>query len=248
LPAREKPEDPLLEERRNLLNAQASRDSALALKAAQGPASGGVSPYQQFNEESRLRTDFNTQSKNFQQIRDSYNRIMNAADTPAGGIVALMSFSKAMDPGARVTDQDFKTVQSAKPFLDRIGVSVDAVKSLWEGSKMTPGMWRDIKGRAQGLYDAEARQHKQRVNEFSRIAAESGLNPSRVITNMEATGEAPSALAGQGGYSAGPSGSGSGSGQGGGQPPPAPGTIYKGHRFKGGDPHDQNNWIKVPGQ
>jgi len=67
-----------------------------------------------------------------------------------------------------------------------------------------------------------------------------------VITDMGATGAAPAPPPpqGQGRYSEGvPSGSAPAA-----PPPPAPGTIYKGHRFKGGDPSDKKNWIKVQGQ
>jgi len=211
---RAKQEDPLLEERRNLLNAQATRDSALASRALQGPANGGVSPYQQFNEAARMRTEFLAQSKNFQQVRDGYNRLKTSlsAGTPAGDFLGIYNFMKGIaDPGGRVTEQDFRDASKARPWLEAHGLSWDAVSSIWSGKRMTPGMRADFLARGKAAYDAEAQQHQQRVNETTRMAKTFGINPDVVVSDITATGAAPEAPGGQGGYSGGaPSGSGSG--------------------------------------
>ncbi len=198
----------------------------------------------EFNNEAELRREFQTQSKPFQQVRDSYNRIQASGQnpTPAGDLSMVYNYMKMLDPGSVVRESEFASAATAKPMLERLGLSWDAVGSVWSGKKLTTGQRQDFLNRANQLYSTEAQQHGQRVNEISRVAKESGLNPSHVITDMGATGATP-APAGQGGYSGGPSGSGSGSGQGGGAPPV--GTISKGYRFKGGNPADRNSWEKV---
>ncbi len=199
-----------------------------------------------FNQAAELRKEFQSQSKGFQQVRDSFNRIQTSGQspTPAGDLSMLYNYMKMLDPGARVTEQDFRSAATAKPMMERLGLSWDAIGSIWGGQKMTPGMRQDFLSRASQIYNAESQQHGKRVNEYTRLATGQGLNPANVITDMEATGEAPPPPQGQGRYSEGvPSGSAQAA-----PPPPAPGTIYKGHRFKGGNPADKKNWEKVQGQ
>jgi len=185
-----------------------------------------------------LRKEFTTLSKNFRDVGDSYNRIDAAtkSNDPMSQVAAIYNFIKMQDPNI-VTGSEFNLIQNARPLLAKYGLQ--SFERVWSGKRLDPEQVTQLRNSAKNLYDASARQHEQRVQEYSRLAEQSDINPRDVITEM---GVAP---AGQGGYSGGPSGSGSGSGEGAGQPPPARGTIYKGHRFKGGDPHDQNNWIKV---
>ncbi len=199
-----------------------------------------------FNQAAELRKEFQGQSKNFQQIRDSYNRIQTSGQnpTPAGDLSMVFNYMKMLDPGSVVRESEFATAAAAKPLLERVGLSWDTVGSLWSGKKLTPGQRQDFLNRSNQLYSAEAQQHGKRVDEYKRLATGANLDPKQVITDMEATGQAPAAPAGQGRYSEGqPSGSGSGSGQGAGAPPV--GTISKGYRFKGGNPADRNSWEKV---
>ncbi len=169
-----------------------------------------------FNQAAELRKEFQGQSKNFQQIRDSYNRIQTSGQnpTPAGDLSMVYNYMKMLDPGSVVRESEFATAAAAKPLLERAGLSWDAYSSLWSGKKLTPGQRQDFLNRSNQLYSAESQQHGKRVDEYKRLATGAGLDPKQVITDMEATGQAPAAPAGQGGYSGGaPSGSGTGQGQ-----------------------------------
>ena len=150
-----------------------------------------------FNQSAELRKEFQNQSKGFQQVRDSFNRIQTSAQspTPAGDLSMLYNYMKMLDPGSVVRESEFRSAATAKPMLERLGLSFDAVSSLWSGQKMTPGMRQDFLSRANQLYSAEAQQHGKRVNEYKRLATGQGLNPANVITDMEATGEAPATSA-----------------------------------------------------
>ncbi len=214
-----------------------------------------------FNQAAELRKEFQAQSKNFQQIRDSYNRIQTSGQnpTPAGDLSMVFNYMKMLDPGSVVRESEFATAAAAKPLLERVGLSWDTVGSIWSGKKLTPGQRQDFLNRSNQLYSAESQQHGKRVDEYKRLATGANLNPNMVITDMEATGQAPAAPAGQGRYSEGqPSGSGSGGSTRQGQPsaggamdtlPPAkdhPGKIVRdtktGERMKS----DGTKWVAIP--
>ncbi len=196
-----------------------------------------------FNQAAELRKEFQAQSKNFQQVRDSFNRIQTSAQspTPAGDLSMLYNYMKMLDPGSVVRESEFRSAATAKPLLERVGLSWDAVGAIFSGQKMTPGMRQDFLNRAAQLYSAENQQHGQRVNEYKRLATGANLNPNMVITDMEATGAAPAAPSAPNAPTA-PTPAGAQGGA------PPVGTISKGYRFKGGNPADRNSWEKVQGQ
>lgn len=191
-----------------------------------------------FNQAAELRKEFQSQSKNYQQVRDSYNRIQTSAQspTPAGDLSMLYNYMKMLDPGSVVRESEFRSAATAKPMLERLGLSWDAIGSVWNGNKMTPGMRQDFLNRASQLYNTENQQHSQRVNEYKRVATGFGVNPNMVITDMEATGAPPPTAPTQPTQAAPAQTSGG---------VPAVGTVSKGYRFKGGNPADRKNWEKV---
>jgi len=194
LPARERPDDPLLEERRGLLTAETNAANARADRLSQPPTSPGekeLTPYQKLQEEARLRDKFEADSKGFKQVRDSYNRIKTSGQnpSPAGDLSMLYNYMKMLDPGSVVRESEFRAAQTAKPLLERLGLSWNSVSSAWSGKKLTDNQRRDFLNRANQLYQSEAQQHAQRVKEVSRVAQSSGVDPSRVVMDQGAAGD-----------------------------------------------------------
>src|SRR5689334_13718639 len=186
---------------KNLLASQAATDRAnnaaagldlrrQALELQQQKANGenALTANQKMLQEDKLRGELAKDSQGFKQVRDSYNRIKTSGQnpSPAGDLSMLYNYMKMLDPGSVVRESEFRSAQSAKPLLERVGISWNSVSSLWSGNKMTPGQRKDFLNRANQLYQTEAQQQNQRINETKRVATSYGLDPSRVIIDQGA--------------------------------------------------------------
>ncbi len=240
--------DPLEEKRSQVMDAQIRNLNHLADRPFPDPSAGADK--NRTRQATVLRKEFTTLSKNFRDVGDSYNRIDAAtkSNDPMSQVAAIYNFIKMQDPNI-VTGSEFNLIQNARPLLAKYGLQ--SFERAWSGKRLDPEQVTQLRNSAKNLYDASARQHEQRVQEYSRLAEQSDINPRDVITEM---GVAP---AGQGGYSNGPSGSGSGGSTRQGQSsagamdtlPPAkdhPGKIVRdtktGERMKS----DGTKWVAIP--
>jgi len=181
LPMRDKPEDPLLEERRSLLAAQTGAANALAANRGQGGAGG-------------------------QATTTSEHIVDPAKQADAGRQIAQAAKERGMTSPEQI-----------RQIADDFGYTIEGNPTI-EDNLLS----------AFGVSNA-------------RLGGTYRLTPKDVTKTVTKGASAPS---GQGRYSQGvPSGSAPVPAQG----PQAPpiGTISKGYRFKGGNPADQKNWVKV---
>lgn len=134
--------------------------------------------------ETALRREFNTQAKTFTAVRDSYTRVQASAKnpSPAGDLSMIFAYMKMLDPTSVVRESEFRVAETARPLLERAGISWDRVQSVWEGKRLTDGQRKDYLNRASEIYSGQAKSHQQLVAETRRIAASSGLDPDRVTT------------------------------------------------------------------
>jgi hypothetical protein len=143
--------------------------------------------------EAQLRREFNNQSKVFIEVRDMFGRVETSAKnpTPAGDLSMIFAYMKMLDPASVVRESEFRVAETARPLLERAGLSWDRLSSVWEGKRLTDGQRADFLKRGKEIYSTQEASHKQLVSETRRIAAASGLNPDRVVTERILPSNAP---------------------------------------------------------
>lgn len=141
-----------------------------------------------FDNMSGLRKEYVNATKDFGVVNDAYGRIKATANnaTPAGDLSMIYAYMKMLDPGSVVRESEFALAQNAKPLLDRLGISWDAVKSAWEGTKLQPQVRADFLNQAQALYEQQVGQKQQIDAQYNELATRFGFDPSLIVTGRSA--------------------------------------------------------------
>lgn len=142
------------------------------------------SPGQRFDMSNKLRDEYQKLSGTFKEVEQSYGRINSTEATPAGDLAMLYAYTKMLDPGSVVRESEFATASTARPLMERLGLSWDAVKGVWEGRRMTPGMRADFSKSAGNLYNQASSAQDERDGQYSTLAQQYDLDPTRVVTGV----------------------------------------------------------------
>ena len=139
-----------------------------------------------FDNISGLRKEFQGATKDFGAVRDAYGRIKatSGAATPAGDISMIYAYMKMLDPTSVVRESEFSIAQNARPLLDRMGLSWDAVKSAWQGQKLQPEVRRDFLNQASSLYKQQLGQYENTKKQYGGLAQRFGFDPALVLTDQ----------------------------------------------------------------
>lgn len=148
-----------------------------AIQFAAGPA-----PEKAFDFEQKLRNEYNTQTKEFQEVRSAATRV-NAADNSAAGDLSLVySFMKALDPGSVVRETEFATAQNAAGVPDRVR---NIYNKALSGERLTPAQRAEFKQQALSLAKAAETREKEVRSGIERVVSSYKLNPQNVFYTPE---------------------------------------------------------------
>jgi hypothetical protein len=146
---------------------------------------GGLDANQRANLEEGLRNKYLEQSKDYQTVRNYYQRMLSVAKDPsaAGDIALVFSYMKVLDPTSVVREGEFATAANA-------GSVPDAVRNMW--NKMLTGERlganrQDFINQATNIFNSTNSQQQQLTSEFQRIAKSNGILPENVIVNQTPT-------------------------------------------------------------
>ena len=155
-----------------------------------------------FKQETTLRNKFQSQSKDFIKVQDSYNRILASDPTQAekfkindsitqfgaSDLALIFNYMKILDPGSVVRESEFAVAEKSRALLTEKGVPtvlIKATEKIFAGARLTPAQREDFKDRAKELYKSKLQTHNKSKSEFSRIATNKGLDPANVIIDFE---------------------------------------------------------------
>lgn len=176
---------------------------------------------QAFDDSTKLRNEFINQSKDFKQVRDSYERIYESAQKPsaAGDLALIFNYMKMLDPGSTVREGEFANAQNAAGIPERVAAMYNNVIA---GERLTEDTRKDFLGRSDMMYEAQLRGQTQLEDVYRGLAERSGFSPENVVIDYRVKGKRPPKENG-----------------------PAVGSVMDGYRFKGGNPADPNAWEPV---
>lgn len=156
---------------------------------------GPVVDHETRGDEHKLRQQFLTHSDEYIKVRDAFGRIKASSGDPsaAGDMSMIFSFMKMLDPGSVVREGEYATAQNAAGVPDRVRALFNRMLA---GERLAPAQRADFLQQAERIYGEQTARFQQSRSEFARVARESGLDPRRVILDIERPSETPSAAGG----------------------------------------------------
>lgn len=127
-----------------------------------------------------LRGEFMSKTKDFEDSYDSYTRVQNLDQSPAGDTTLLYNYIRLVDPGSFVTGNELATMENAAAGSDRI-------KKLYQKAiKGTlPSKQReDLKKQIENIYRGREETYKQKVQQYANLADQYQIPRQLVVMNL----------------------------------------------------------------
>jgi hypothetical protein len=148
-----------------------------------GQNTSGVNP-KTIEGEGKLRSEFDTQNKDFRSVRDAYSRVEASVKdpSPAGDLALIFNYMKILDPGSTVREGEFANAQNA---VGVPGAVMNAYNRALTGERLNPGQRLDFANRARGLYEAQGENYNAAAKKYRGLAEQYGYDPDRITKPIE---------------------------------------------------------------
>ena len=136
-----------------------------------------------FDRENKLRDEFTKQSGDFNKVRDSYAKIIKAAETPsaAGDLSLIFNYMKMLDPGSTVREGEFATAQNAAGIDTQI---LNMYNKVISGERLSQAQRADFVGTSGRVFDSHRGTQSSLVDTYTGLANKYKLNPENVVRDM----------------------------------------------------------------
>lgn len=137
-------------------------------------------PKDTFDNEAKLRGEFDTKTKDFAVVRDAAATIQRVATSPspAGDISLIFSYMKLLDPGSTVREGEYATAQNAASVPETIRAKFNKVMN---GETLTPDQRDDFVFQANNVYTSKLGAFNNEFKRYSDLSNIYNVNPNRVV-------------------------------------------------------------------
>jgi len=142
--------------------------------------SGGLDPTKKFEQEEKLRKEFTTRNKIYDELGLTYNNINASSKAKSGpGDVALITgFMKMLDPGSVVRETEFATARDTAGLFTNLKNVLSKVES---GQFLSEAQRKDFVSLAKQYFDAAKQKSDKDKKALGAVVKNYKLNPDNVF-------------------------------------------------------------------
>lgn len=140
-------------------------------------AASGLTTQQQ-QAANQYRESFQQEARPFYVGETAFRKALALGPTPQGDTALVFSYMTMLDPNSSVREGEQAQVRDANSVMGRLMM---AYNNALTGEKLLDNTRKDILTQARNLYAAAAKEHQQRVQRYSQMAATSHIPPHLVV-------------------------------------------------------------------
>jgi len=142
--------------------------------------SGGLDPTKKFDFEKKLRDEFITRTKDYNEMGVTIDKIKSSAQSNTGpGDVALITgFMKMLDPGSVVRETEFATARDTAGLVERLQNNLNKARS---GQFLQTTQRKEFVALAQQYYDAAKKKADKDKQALNTVVKNYKLTPENVF-------------------------------------------------------------------
>jgi len=164
-----------------------TQKAALELEALK--ATGGIDPAKAFEQEEKLRKEYQGRTKVYGELGTTFSNIQSSANAKSGpGDIALITgFMKMLDPGSVVRETEFATARDTAGLYTRLENSLKKAES---GQFLQPNQRQEFVNLAKQYYESAQKKAGEDKKALGVVVKNYRLNPENVFGQEEVGGGA----------------------------------------------------------
>lgn len=166
--------------------------AALQLEALK--ATGGVDPTKKFEQEEKIRKEWQARSKVYSDLSGTFSNIQASAGakTGPGDIALITGFMKMLDPGSVVRETEFATARDTAGLFDRLANQAQKLQS-GQIFSLDSKQRQEYVALAKQYLDAAQKKADQEKKDLGVVVKNYALNPENVFGISTPAAQTPTA-------------------------------------------------------
>jgi hypothetical protein len=151
-----------------------------ALELAALEATGGRDPVKAFEQEEKIRKEWQGRSKMYSELQGTFNTLQASASSANGpGDIALITgFMKMLDPGSVVRETEFATARDTAGLFTQLQNRLEKAKN---GQLLNPEQRKEYVALSQKYLDSAKKKANQEKKDLGIVVKNYKLNPENVF-------------------------------------------------------------------